>query len=84
VILDRSIAAKFEKCGISILDSGRHLPMVAPYLGQPQLSADPAKLDAVIAKLTEISRYPANRESGYYEQLADGELCLAIGYSGDG
>jgi putrescine transport system substrate-binding protein len=85
VILDRSIAAKFEKCGISILDSWQDiLPMVARYLGQPQLSADPAKLDAVIAKLTEIR--PLIRRiasSGYYEQLADGELCLAIGYSGD-
>lgn len=85
VILDRSIAAKFQKCGISILDSWQDiLPMVARYLGQPQLSADPAKLDAVIAKLTEIR--PLIRRiasSGYYEQLADGELCLAIGYSGD-
>jgi putrescine transport system substrate-binding protein len=85
VILDRSIAAKFEKCGINILDSWQDvLPMVARYLGQPQLSADPAKLDAVIAKLTEIR--PLIRRiasSGYYEQLADGELCLAIGYSGD-
>jgi putrescine transport system substrate-binding protein len=85
VILDRSIAAKFEKCGISILDSWQDiLPMVARYLGQPQLSADPAKLDAVIAKLTEIR--PLIRRiasSGYYEQLAEGELCLAIGYSGD-
>jgi putrescine transport system substrate-binding protein len=85
VILDPSIAAKFEKCGISILDSWQDiLPMVARYLGQPQLSADPAKLDAVIAKLTEIR--PLIRRiasSGYYEQLADGELCLAIGYSGD-
>ncbi|HWS63171.1 MAG TPA: extracellular solute-binding protein [Steroidobacteraceae bacterium] len=85
VILDRSIAAKFEKCGISVLDSWQDiLPMVARYLGQPQLSADPAKLDAVIAKLTEIR--PLIRRiasSGYYEQIADGELCLAIGYSGD-
>jgi putrescine transport system substrate-binding protein len=85
VILDPSIAAKFEKCGISILDSWQDiLPMVARYLGQPQLSADPAKLDAVIAKLTAIR--PLIRRiasSGYYEQLADGELCLAIGYSGD-
>jgi putrescine transport system substrate-binding protein len=85
VILDRSIAAKFEKCGISVLDSWQDiLPMVARYLGQPQLSAVPAKLDAVIAKLTEIR--PLIRRiasSGYYEQLADGELCLSIGYSGD-
>jgi len=85
VILNKASAAKFEKCGISILDNWQDiLPMVARYLGQPQLSDDPSKLDAVVAKLGEIK--PLLRRiasSGYYEQLADGELCLAIGYSGD-
>jgi len=85
VIFNKDVAAKFEKCGISVLDSWQDiLPMVARYLGQPQLSADPANLNAVISKLAEIK--PLLRRiatSGYYEQLADGELCLAIGYSGD-
>ncbi|MGO9995051.1 MAG: extracellular solute-binding protein [Steroidobacteraceae bacterium] len=85
VIFNKDVAAKFENCGISVLDSWQDIfPMVARYLGQPQLSADPAKLNAVISKLAEIK--PLLRRiasSGYYEQLADGELCLAIGYSGD-
>jgi putrescine transport system substrate-binding protein len=85
VVLNKSSAARFEKCGISILDSWQDImPMVSRYLGQPQLSDDPAKLNAVVAKLAEIK--PLLRRissSGYYEQLADGELCLAIGYSGD-
>jgi putrescine transport system substrate-binding protein len=85
MIFKKDVAAKFEKCGISILDSWQDImPLVARYLGQPQLSADPAKLDAVVKKLEEIR--PLLRRittSGYYEQLADGELCLSIGYSGD-
>ncbi|MGA2187631.1 MAG: extracellular solute-binding protein [Steroidobacteraceae bacterium] len=85
VVFNKDMAAKFEKCGISLLDSWQDiLPMVARYLGQPQLSADPARLDPVIAKLAQIK--PLLRRissSGYYEQLADGELCLSIGYSGD-
>ena len=85
VVLNKATAAKFEKCGISVLDSWQDImPLVARYLGQPQLSDDPAKLDAVVAKLGEIK--PMLRRiasSGYYEQLADGELCLALGYSGD-
>lgn len=85
MVFKRSIAAKFAKCGISMLDSwGDILPMMARYLGQGDLSADPAKLDAIIAKLREIKPYIRRiASSGYYEQLADGELCLAIGYSGD-
>ncbi len=85
LVLDAAVAAKFEKCGISILDSWQDiLPLVAHYLGQPQLSLEPAKLDAVVKKLGEIR--PLLRRiasSGYYEQLADGEICLSIGYSGD-
>ncbi len=85
VIFKKELAAKFEKCGISILDSWQDiLPLVARYLGQPQLSAEPAQLDAVVKKLEEIRGFLRRiSTSGYYEQLADGELCLAIGYSGD-
>jgi putrescine transport system substrate-binding protein len=85
VIFKKDLAAKFEKCGISILDSWQDiLPLVARYLGQPQLSAEPAQLDAVVKKLGEIRNFLRRiSTSGYYEQLADGELCLAIGYSGD-
>ena len=85
VIFKKDLAAKFEKCGISILDSWQDiLPLVARYLGQPQLSAEPAQLDAVVKKLGEIRGFLRRiSTSGYYEQLADGELCLSIGYSGD-
>jgi putrescine transport system substrate-binding protein len=85
VIFKKDSAAKFEKCGISILDSWQDiLPLVARYLGQPRLSAEPAQLDAVLKKMEEIRPFLRRiSSSGYYEQLADGELCLALGYSGD-
>ena len=85
MIFNRELAAKFASCGINLLDSwGDILPMVARYLGQRQLSADKAPLDAVMAKLKEIAPYLRRvSTAGYYQQLAEGELCLAIGYSGD-
>ncbi|HTV98622.1 MAG TPA: extracellular solute-binding protein [Steroidobacteraceae bacterium] len=85
LIFKRELAAKFEKCGISVLDSWQDiLPLVARYLGQPELSAEPAQLQAVEKKLEEIRPFLRRiATSGYYEQLADGELCVAIGYSGD-
>jgi putrescine transport system substrate-binding protein len=85
MVLKRDVAAKFAACGISMLDSwGDVLPMVARYLGQPHLSADKPKLDAVMAKLQEIQPFVRRiSTAGYYQQLAEGELCLAIGYSGD-
>lgn len=85
MVLKKSVAAHFAACGISMLDSwGDVLPMVSRYLGQPKLSADKASLDAVMAKLQELQPYLRRiSTAGYYQQLAEGEPCLAIGYSGD-
>jgi putrescine transport system substrate-binding protein len=85
MVLKKDIAAKFAGCGISMLDSwGDVLPMVSRYLKQPRLSAEKADLDAVMAKLQEIQPYVRRiSTAGYYQQLAEGELCLAVGYSGD-
>ncbi len=84
-VFKREFLQKFEPCGVSVLDNWQDvLPLLARYLGQAKLSADPAKLDTVVAKLREIRPFLRRIAStGYYEQLADGELCLAIGYSGD-
>jgi putrescine transport system substrate-binding protein len=79
------IVARFKSCGVSVLSSWVDmLPIISGYLGQPELSADPAALTAVTATFARIR--PALRRitaSGYYDQLARGELCLAIGYSAD-
>jgi putrescine transport system substrate-binding protein len=79
------LATQFKGCGISILDSWVDmLPIISGYLGQPDLSADPDALGAV-AKTFALVRPSIRRvtSSGYYDQLARGELCLSIGYSAD-
>jgi putrescine transport system substrate-binding protein len=85
MVFDKKYSEKLAKCGIDILDSwGDVLPLVAEYLGFPKLAADPASLKAISAKLQEIK--PQLRRiatAGYYEQIADGEMCVALGYSGD-
>lgn len=85
MVFKKDLAAKFAVCGISMLDSwGDVLPMVSRYIGQPRLSANKPELDAVMAKLQEIQPHLRRiATAGYYQQLAEGELCLAIGYSGD-
>jgi putrescine transport system substrate-binding protein len=85
LVFKKELASQFQKCGISMLDSWQDiLPLVARYLGQPQLSVEAAQLDAVERKLREIRPFLTRiSSSGYYDQLADGELCLSLGYSGD-
>ncbi len=77
--------SKVSGCGVNLLDVwGEFMPMVSRYLAQPRLSTDPVALAAVVEKLKEIRPFIRRiASSGYYEQLADGELCLSIGYSGD-
>jgi putrescine transport system substrate-binding protein len=85
MVFKKENAEKFERCGISILDSWQDIfPLVSRYLGQPKLSSDPIQLGAVLKKLQEIRPFLRRiATAGYYEQLADGDLCIAIGFSGD-
>ena len=85
LLFDPALASKLNSCGISVLDSWQDImPVAARYLGQKELSADPGALKAVEHKLEETR--PSLRRiatTGYYEQIANGELCVALGYSGD-
>jgi putrescine transport system substrate-binding protein len=85
MVLRPDLAAQFKSCGISVLDSWVDmLPIISTYLGQPDLSAEPAALGALTNAFALIR--PSIRRvtsSGYYDQLARGELCLSIGYSAD-
>jgi len=80
-----TVGARFSRCGISMLDSWVDiLLLMSLYQGHQELGADPRSL----AELTDTFAHvrPLIRRintPGYYEQLARGELCLAIGYSAD-
>ena len=79
------VVARYRDCGVTLLDAWPDvLPMLSAWLGQPQLSADPTALRALAEAFHAIR--PSLRRvstSGYYQQLAEGESCLAVGYSGD-
>jgi putrescine transport system substrate-binding protein len=85
MVLRPGLAAQFKGCGVSVLDSWVDmLPIISAYLGQPDLSADPDALGALATAFALVR--PSIRRvtsSGYYDQLARGELCLSIGYSAD-
>jgi len=82
---DPKIASKFADCGISILDAPSEvLGTVLIYLGKDANSEKPEDLDAAEAVLKAVRPYIKNfHSSAYIEQLANGEICLALGWSGD-
>jgi putrescine transport system substrate-binding protein len=85
LIFDPAKAAKLADCGISLLDDPIEVFGAALfYLGKDPNSTDKADLDAaseLLAKVRPHIRY--FHSSQYINDLANGDLCLVHGYSGD-
>ena len=85
LIFDPEVAAKVAKCGISLLDSpAEMLRAVYSYMGKDPNSQNADDLAQAEAVLTKIRPYIRNFSSSeYIEALANGDLCIAVGYNGD-
>ncbi len=85
LVFDPAIAAKIAKCGISVLDSpAEMMRAVLNYLGKDPNSQKPEDVQAAEATLLKIRPYIRNiNSSEYIEALANGDLCVAVGYNGD-
>ena len=85
MVFDPEVASKLADCGISFLDDHTEiLPPALRYLGLDPLSTDPADLEAAVAMLETVR--PSLRyfhSSQYISDLANGEICVAVGWSGD-
>ena len=85
LVFDPAVASKVAKCGISVLDSpAEMMRAVYSYLGKDPNSQSPDDLTLGEAVLTKIRPYIRNiNSSEYIEALANGDLCIAVGYNGD-
>jgi putrescine transport system substrate-binding protein len=85
MVFDPAVASKVAKCGISVLDSpAEMMRAVYSYLGKDPNSQSPEDLVQGEAVLTKIRPYIRNiNSSEYIEALANGDICLAVGYNGD-
>ena len=82
---DPKVVSKFADCGVTILDAPSEvIGTVLIYLGKDANSEKPEDLAAAEAVLKAVRPYIKNfHSSAYIEQLANGEICLALGWSGD-
>jgi putrescine transport system substrate-binding protein len=85
LIFDPAVASKVAKCGIGVVDSAVDLMRaVLPYLGRDPNSQKADDFEAAEATLAKIRPYVRDINSAdYVEALANGDLCVALGYSGD-
>jgi putrescine transport system substrate-binding protein len=84
-LLDPAIASKLGKCGIAILDAPTDVfGSVAIYRNLDPNSEKPEDLKVVEDTLMKIRPYVRYfHSSQYINDLASGEICLALGWSGD-
>jgi len=85
LVFDPAVASKIAKCGISVLDSPAEMVRaVYSYLGKDPNSQKPEDLVAADQVLTKIRPFIRNiNSSEYIDALANGDLCVAVGYNGD-
>src|ERR1051326_4667226 len=76
---------KFKDCGVHMLDSSDDVLSAAlNYLGLDPNTADPAQLDKAAGVLVAVRPFVRKfHSSEYLNALASGEICLALGFSGD-
>jgi putrescine transport system substrate-binding protein len=85
MIYDPDVVRRFKDCGVTIIDEPTEVvSTVLLYLGRDATSEKPEDLAAaekVLMAIRPSVRYVDNFK--YTEDLANGETCLALGWSGD-
>ncbi len=78
--------SKLSECGVAILDAwGEVIPIALNYLGLDPHTVNKADLEKAEKLLMSIRPYIRHFNTGaIIEELATGELCAALTYSGDG
>ncbi|HUC66448.1 MAG TPA: polyamine ABC transporter substrate-binding protein [Stellaceae bacterium] len=85
LIFDPANAKKLASCGISLLDTPEEVfPAALASLGAEPMSQTPADLDRAASAVLAIRPFIRKfNSSEYINDLANGDLCVAFGYSGD-
>lgn len=85
MVFDPANLAKLKSCGVAFLDAPlKIIPQALLYLGLDPNSSQPddyKKASALLMKLKPSVTY--FNSSKYTADLANGDICVAIGYSGD-
>ena len=77
--------SKMKGCGVSFLDSATEVvPAALHYLGKPSFSKNPSDYTAASNLLKSVRPHVTLfSSSGYINDMANGSICLALGWSGD-
>ncbi|MGF6224751.1 polyamine ABC transporter substrate-binding protein [Pseudomonas frederiksbergensis] len=85
VVFEPQNIKKLHSCGVAFLDSADEMmPTVLNYMGLNANSTNPEDYKKAEAKLLAVRPYVTYfHSSKYIADLANGDICVAIGFSGD-
>lgn len=85
VLFEPENLKKLKQCGVAFMDSPDELfPAMLKYLGMDPNSEKPADYAKAEARLLDLRPYITYfHSSKYVSDLANGDICVAFGYSGD-
>ena len=85
LVFDPTYAAKLADCGITLLDSPSDMLQTAlAYLGLDPMSTDADDMQKAADLIAQIRPYVRYfHSSQYISDLANGEVCVSVGFSGD-
>jgi putrescine transport system substrate-binding protein len=84
IIFDPKNAAKLKDCGIELLDSPDDvIPSALQYLGLNPDSKNEDDLNKAADAIKAIVPYVAKFNSSQIDDMANGDACVTLGYSGD-
>ncbi|WP_137807419.1 polyamine ABC transporter substrate-binding protein [Pseudomonas sp. G(2018)] len=85
VVFEPENIKKLQSCGVAFLDSADEMmPAVLNYMGLNANSTNPEDYKKAEAKLLAVRPYVTYfHSSKYIADLANGDICVAIGFSGD-
>ena len=85
MIFDKDVISKFEDCGVHLLNAPTELiPATLNYLGLDPNSFETSDIEKAEELLGEIRQHVQKfHSSEYIDALGNGDICLAVGWSGD-
>jgi putrescine transport system substrate-binding protein len=78
------LVSKLHRCGVSIVDQASDVfPVVLAYMGRNPNSKTPSDYRDAYEVLRKIRPYVDQFSSTYLNDMAGGDMCIAMGWSGD-